>query len=151
MIIAGSYLSGLKEKTMLRRLIVTLVLTLAVLLLPYTFLAAQAEQSPKKYADGRKLFMQYCATCHGADAKGNGPTAKTLKKAPADLTRIEKQDGKFPAARIQRVISGDDMLESHGSRDMPVWGAVLRHKSGPGFAALEIYNLTKYLESIQGQ
>jgi hypothetical protein len=41
------------------------------------------------------------------------------------------------------------MLESHGSRDMPVWGTILRRKSGPGFATLEIYNLTKYIESIQ--
>ncbi|MFN7949364.1 MAG: cytochrome c [Blastocatellia bacterium] len=139
---------------MLRKMIAAVVVSAGVLLLPYTFPViqnVQAEQPAKKALEGRKTFMQYCATCHGADAKGNGPTAKTLKKAPADLTRIEKQDGKFPAARIQRVISGDDMLESHGSRDMPVWGTVLRRKSGPGFATLEIYNLTKYLESIQEQ
>lgn len=139
---------------MLRKMIAAVVVSAGVLLLPYTFPVVQkvqAEQPSKKNLEGRKTFMQYCATCHGTDAKGNGPTAKTLKKAPADLTRIEKQDGKFPAARIQRVISGDDMLESHGSRDMPVWGTVLRRKSGPGFATLEIYNLTKYLESIQEQ
>ncbi|HEX4947264.1 MAG TPA: cytochrome c [Blastocatellia bacterium] len=108
-----------------------------------------AEPSQKTNGTGRKLFMQYCATCHGTDAKGTGPTAKLLKKAPADLTRIEKENGKFPFSRVQRVIAGDDMLESHGSRDMPVWGTILRRKSGPGFATLEIYNLTKYLESIQ--
>lgn len=99
--------------------------------------------------EGRKLFTQYCATCHGTDAKGNGPTAKTLKKAPPDLTRIQKVDGKFPSAKVQRIIGGDDMIESHGSREMPIWGTVLRRNSGPGFATMQIYNLTKYLESIQ--
>jgi hypothetical protein len=99
--------------------------------------------------EGRKLFMQYCATCHGHDAKGNGPSARALKKAPADLTKIQKVDGKFPSMKVQRTISGDDMLESHGSRDMPIWGTVLRRNVGPGFATMQIYNLTKYLESIQ--
>lgn len=139
---------------MLRKCIAALSLSLGIFLLSYSVLVSQnalAEETAQKNEAGRKLFMQYCATCHGTDAKGDGPTAKTLKKAPADLTRIEKVNGKFPAARIQRVIAGDDMLESHGSRDMPVWGSVLRRKSGPGFATLEIYNLTKYIESIQQQ
>lgn len=139
---------------MLRKCIAALSLSLGMFLLSYSVLVSQhalAEETAQKNEAGRRLFMQYCATCHGTEAKGDGPTAKTLKKAPADLTRIEKVNGKFPAARIQRVIAGDDMLESHGSRDMPVWGTVLRRKSGPGFATLEIYNLTKYIESIQQQ
>lgn len=137
---------------MTRKLISTLFLGLVVALgvfLSSTASTVMAEKGAKKNNPGQKLFMQYCATCHGADAKGNGPTAKTLKKAPADLTKIEKIDGKFPKFRIQRVISGEDSLDSHGSREMPVWGSVLRQKAGPGFAQLEIYNLTNYLESIQ--
>lgn len=137
---------------MTRRLIATLVLSLGVALVGYSISTTQtvmAQQPSKKNEQGQKLFMQHCATCHGADAKGNGPTAKVLKKAPADLTKIEKVDGKFPKIKVQRVISGDDQLDSHGSRDMPVWGSVLRQKVGHGFAQLEIYNLTNYLESIQ--
>lgn len=137
---------------MTRKLIALLVLSLGVLLCPYSYSSSQTGapgQAAKKNAEGRKLFMQYCATCHGAEAKGDGPTAKVLKKAPADLTKIEKVDGKFPSVHIQRIIAGDDMLESHGSRDMPVWGTVLRQKVGAGFAKLEIYNLTNYIESIQ--
>lgn len=137
---------------MTRKLIATLVLSMGVALVGYSISTTQtvmAQQPDKKNEKGHKLFMQYCATCHGADAKGNGPTAKVLKKAPADLTKIEKVDGKFPKIKVQRIISGDDMLDSHGSRDMPVWGAVLRQKGGIGFAQLEIYNMTNYLESIQ--
>lgn len=136
---------------MTRKLIATLVLSLGAVLVGYSLTSPTvlAEQAGKKNAEGRKLFMQYCATCHGTEAKGDGPTAKVLKKAPADLTKIEKIDGKFPKIRVQRIISGDDMPDSHGSRDMPVWGSVLRQKVGHGFAQLEIYNLTNYLESIQ--
>jgi mono/diheme cytochrome c family protein len=137
---------------MTRKLIALLVLSLGVLFCSYSHSSSEAGvagQAAKKNAEGRKLFIQYCATCHGAEAKGDGPTARALKKAPADLTKVEKVDGKFPSVRIQRIIAGDDMLESHGSRDMPVWGTVLRQKVGAGFARLEIYNLTNYIESIQ--
>jgi mono/diheme cytochrome c family protein len=137
---------------MLRKSIVLSLFSLACLLSMFSSPAApaaSAKAEAKANVEGRKLFMQYCVTCHGTDAKGTGPTAKLLKKAPADLTKIEKENGKFPFTRIERAIAGADMLESHGSREMPVWGTVLRRKSGPGFATLEIYNLTKYIESLQ--
>ena len=35
---------------------------------------------------GQQLFLTNCAVCHGADLKGDGPDAKTLKVPPADLT-----------------------------------------------------------------
>lgn len=111
---------------------------------------AKSEKKMKKEAEmGSKLFMQYCASCHGTDAKGGGPVAASLKTPPSDLTRIEKVDGKFPTLRIQRVIQGEDVVESHGTREMPVWGSFFRRKGGEGFAKLDISNLTSYLESIQ--
>ena len=35
---------------------------------------------------GKTLFAQNCAACHGAQARGDGPIAKTLPIPPADLT-----------------------------------------------------------------
>jgi len=35
---------------------------------------------------GKTLFAQNCAACHGAQAHGDGPIAKTLPIPPADLT-----------------------------------------------------------------
>ncbi len=137
---------------MTRRLIATLVLSLCAVLIAYSSMTSQpvrAAQGTKKFEDGRKLFVQYCATCHGLSAKGDGPTGRSLKKPPADLTKIPKVDGKFPKIQVQRVISGEDTHDSHGSRDMPVWGTVLRQKSTIGFAQLQIYNLSNYIESIQ--
>lgn len=49
--------------------------------------------SLKAAADGKKLFEQYCVTCHGNDGSGNGITAETLNPKPANLTlkEIQKQ------------------------------------------------------------
>ena len=39
-------------------------------------------QLPPTYMPtGEQMFKQYCATCHGADARGNGPLAVMLEDA----------------------------------------------------------------------
>jgi mono/diheme cytochrome c family protein len=102
---------------------------------------------------GRKLYVQYCASCHGLDGKGHGPVAESLCKPLPDLTRIEKKGGKFPETRIQLVIAGEvgeTELTAHGTSDMPVWGQYFRTVKGDkGVARLNVYALTKYIESIQ--
>lgn len=35
-------------------------------------------------AAGAQLYATYCASCHGADGKGDGPLAKTLNPRPAN-------------------------------------------------------------------
>lgn len=98
---------------------------------------------------GQKLFMTYCASCHGENAKGNGPAAPALKTAPADLTNIPKENGKFPALKVKRIIGGDDLISWHGSREMPIWGNIFREQRDRTEAIGNIYALTMYLESIQ--
>ena len=101
--------------------------------------------------DPKGMFREYCASCHGLEGKGNGPAAAALKTVPADLTRISaRNDGKFPTNKVRRYIEGLDEIPAHGSRDMPVWGPVLRSLGGgQSEMQLRIENLTKYLESIQ--
>lgn len=46
--------------------------------------------------EGRRLYEQQCARCHGEDGKGDGPEAVTLPKAPtnlSDLAFISSQSG----------------------------------------------------------
>jgi mono/diheme cytochrome c family protein len=102
---------------------------------------------------GQDLFREYCAVCHGSDAKGTGPAAAALKVKPADLTQISrKNSGKYPESRVQRVINGEDEMTAHGSRDMPVWGPIFRHMgSNEDQGAVRIYNLVKYVEQIQAK
>lgn len=72
---------------------------------------------------GKGSFIRYCSSCHGADAKGNGPLANLLNQKPADLTLLaKKNNGNFPAQRVQRIIDGREEVAAHGPRDMPVWG-----------------------------
>lgn len=104
--------------------------------------------------EGVDTFKAYCAVCHGPEAKGNGPAATALKKVPADLTGIAKRNktGKFSPADVEAVISGKEVLASHGSRDMPIWGPVFQAlESDKAFRDLRVKNLVEYLRSIQTQ
>lgn len=42
--------------------------------------------NPELMARGRKLFAETCATCHGAEGKGDGPGAKGLTPVPRNFT-----------------------------------------------------------------
>ena len=98
---------------------------------------------------GRKLYVQYCASCHGMDAKGSGPVAPALKVAPTDLTTIAKRHGKWDGIAVEMYISGDKEVVAHGTREMPVWGAYFQSKRDRSVAALNLYALMRYLEAVQ--
>ena len=40
--------------------------------------------------EGKQLYEQTCAMCHGASGKGDGPTSQVLQPKPADLTVVLK-------------------------------------------------------------
>lgn len=102
---------------------------------------------------GRDLFDFYCATCHGRDGKGGGPTASALKTPPADLTTIAARNGgTFPRARVTGLVTGDDVLgtSAHGSREMPVWGPIFHAlDSAETVNKVRIANIVDHVESIQ--
>ncbi len=119
--------------------IAKLLFIMIVVLFAYagTQVFAQKEADAER---GKKLYMNYCASCHGVDAKGRGPVSSSLKKQPTDLTKLQKGP-KFPTSEINRKISGSSLSPIHGKKDMPVWGLI--------FSQEDIMNLVKYLESIQ--
>jgi mono/diheme cytochrome c family protein len=118
--------------------------------------AQKAPESAKqetliRAVDGANLYRAYCASCHGKNGKGDGPVAAALKATLPDLTMIAKNNGgKFPTARMRRIIEGQGMIASHGSRDMPVWGPVFSQvEADVDCGPMRMENLVKYLESIQ--
>jgi len=102
---------------------------------------------------GRDLFQFYCAACHGADAKGHGPTAVALNTPPADLTRIAvKSGGVFPRQQIIGFVTygTPTVIVAHGTRDMPVWGPIFSALDPSAVRTqMRIENLVLYIESIQ--
>lgn len=44
---------------------------------------------------------------------------------------------------------GDDVLASHGSREMPIWGPIFHQIESDVDKGNVLENLVKYLESIQ--
>lgn len=103
-------------------------------------------------ASGKEMFTSYCASCHGKDAKGNGPAANALKQLPADLTTLAKRNGgKYPADKVTSILRGQTTLMAHGDQEMPVWGPVFwRLSQGhEEQVQMRIGNLNRYLESLQ--
>lgn len=109
--------------------------------------------------EGAALFAQYCATCHGRDATGQGPMAAVLLVQPTDLTAlVAANGGVFPTERVVMRIDGRDPLVSHGS-PMPVYGsffegadASMKAPNGrPILTSQPIVDLIAYLESLQSQ
>jgi len=122
---------------------------------------AQLQRSDKESAppvalinsiQGPDLYKAYCASCHGTDARGGGPMAKSLKVRPSDLTRIAARNGgSFPQERINRVISGEEPLPAgHGNHEMPVWGPIFSQvEADRDYGRMRIDNLAKYLRQLQ--
>lgn len=102
--------------------------------------------------NGAELYKAYCASCHGTDGKGVGPMTQWLKIESPDLTRLAmRAGGKFPLARVQRVISGEESITAgHGTREMPVWGPIFSQISwDQDLGRIRVYNLAKYIEKMQ--
>ena len=104
---------------------------------------------PTPASDAKKMFDTYCAVCHGQGGKGDGPAAKSLAKAPADLTRIAaRNNGAFPDVKVKRYIEGLDEVAAHGTRDMPMWGDLFRSLNRDT-AEIRVQALASYLKSMQ--
>ncbi len=73
-------------------------------------------------AEGRETYERACASCHGADGRGHGPAASTLRLPPPDLTQLAgRHGGVFPRQEVRAVITGATPVAAHGTAEMPVW------------------------------
>jgi mono/diheme cytochrome c family protein len=83
---------------------------------------------------GGLVFSNYCVTCHGMNADGNGRAARLYNPRPANLRVSDKND-----AYILSIIrmGGPAMGRSEF---MPPWGAELTEE--------QMNDLTGYLRSI---
>ncbi len=80
---------------------------------------------------GKKSYFQYCSSCHGAKAMGDGPAGMMLKPKPANLKVMAggHPDGDF-AWKI-----------ANGRGAMPAWKSVLKEN--------QIWDLVNYIQNLK--
>jgi mono/diheme cytochrome c family protein len=98
--------------------------------------AAAARANPIKsdqtsLARGKQSYFQYCSSCHGATALGDGPTGVMLNPKPANLASMA---GKHPDGDFAWKIA-------NGRGPMPAWKTVI--KEG------QIWDLVNYLQALE--
>lgn len=136
-------------------------MAMAAMIAMVAFSDSPAAQSPRSPLPplviasmaGNDLYDFYCASCHGRDGKGAGPTAPALSVPPTDLTLLARHDGgTFPRQRLEDYITGVRATAAHGSADMPVWGPIFRALD-PKDAAnkVRIRNIVDYIERLQAR
>ena len=113
----------------------------------------QTSTTPESIANGKKLYGQNCAACHGENGAGDGVFADDITAAgeasmqsmsgamdsmmqtPADFTDSERMLGASPA-----VLQGKILRGGMGT-GMPMWGSI--------FTEQQIWDLVSYLYSVQ--
>lgn len=101
--------------------------------------APQGALLPKDSGDaavfrGGLVFANYCVTCHGINADGNGRAARLYNPKPANLRTSDKNDAYFGLI----IRKGGEAIGRSGF--MPTWEAELTDE--------QIRDLVAYLRSI---
>lgn len=99
----------------------------------------EAMGDPEK---GRVMFQRYCASCHGATGKGDGPLAKVLVPKPADLTSHMGHRHSAGLSRhdyLFKIITGGGASVGR-SPVMPKWGEQLE--------TTEVCDVIKYIQAF---
>jgi mono/diheme cytochrome c family protein len=113
--------------------ICTLILTLVALTL-----LGDGQGHAQGAAEGQKLYVTYCSSCHGDKGRGDGAAGKALPVKPADHT-----DGKLMSSFSDEFLL--NIIAKGGaavgkSAFMPAWGGVLKEN--------QLQDLITYLRSI---
>ena len=87
---------------------------------------------------GKRLFAQYCATCHGDEGKGDGQNASNLTPAPPDLTSPKSARD---AAQLRHVITQGSAAIGRSPLSPP-WGR--------NHSAQQIDYLVAYCQALAG-
>ena len=133
--------------------VLTAILAAGLTLAPGLSTAAFAQEQYKQANTGAEVFRTYCASCHGASGRGDGPLAASMKRKPANLTEIAlRNGGEFPSELVFKTIDGRQPVRGHGGPDMPEWGEVLSKARDAGDTErvkAVIQSLVDFLGSIQ--
>lgn len=89
-------------------------------------------------AEGKKLYVTYCATCHGESGKGDGSAGLSLPVRPADHTNGAVMNQLSDTFLMDIISKGGGAVGK--STFMPAWGGALNEK--------QIRDIVSYVRSI---
>jgi mono/diheme cytochrome c family protein len=124
-------------------------------LLLFLFLAVGTTAGAAETDQGKQFYMQYCASCHGKDGRGNGPVSSYLKIKVPNLTLLKKNNkGIYPLSKVMSAIDGSRAVRAHGDREMPVWGEIFRKEAEPAkytelTSLLKTKMIAEYVATLQ--
>jgi mono/diheme cytochrome c family protein len=124
--------------------------------------AKKTESTEDQVQIGAVDYQNFCAACHGKDARGGGPVAVELKTTPPSLRQLAtRRNGVFDVNEVVQIIDGRGMPRAHGTPEMPIWGSLFRYvaeasgiltsdiEDSEKDAQKHILAIAKYLQSIQ--
>ena len=89
-------------------------------------------------AEGKTLYVAYCATCHGEGGKGDGAAGLSLPVRPADHTNGAAMNQLNDSFLMNIISKGGGAVGK--STFMPAWGGALNDK--------QIRDIVSYIRSI---
>lgn len=113
-------------------------------------LAWQSNTTSDRLAEGRKLYAENCAACHGETGKGDGVMAASLQKAaPSDMPGMVGHDTVKPIdfTHAQNMLGANSailqgkIVRGGMGTGMPYWGSV--------FTGAQTWALVDYLWTFQ--
>jgi plastocyanin len=112
--------------------------------------AFRSQSTPRQLAEGRQLYAQHCAACHGETGRGDGVMAASLRRAapsvlpgmlghgtisPVDFTNSRSMLGASAAMLQGKIIRGGM------GTGMPSWGSI--------FTESQLWSIVGYLWTFQ--
>ena len=89
-------------------------------------------------AEGESLYQSNCYSCHGEEARGDGPAAAALEPRPPDLVTDQSE---LSDAYLHWRIAEGGMMRPFNSV-MPSWKGILSEE--------QIWKIITYLRTLQG-
>lgn len=93
--------------------------------------------TPREQTRGAELYVNNCASCHGAEGRGDGSISRSLNPKPRDLRRVaEYKYGTGERAVFRTIKYGVD------GTGMGPWGGRMTDE--------EMWSLTRFVRGLQG-
>ncbi len=110
---------------------------MSLLIISLSLIDAEADESHSPIK-GKRIYMHYCASCHGDKGNGKGFNAKNLDPRPANHTDTKLMSRRSNKDLHDAVRGGGRMVGK--ATLMPPWGEVLN--------MTEIESLVSYMRKL---